>query len=298
MSLRDFALLLGVCLVWAASNVVSKVLIATFAAPPLFYAAARFAVVSLVMLPWLWPPPARIWRLAVVGLLMGGGNFALLFIGLKTATPSASVIVGQIGVPLTTLLSMIFLGEQVHWRRGVGMTLTLVGAVLVMWDPKGSFAFSTGLLFVAASAFTGSVGAVMMKHMEGVRPMQFQAWVAVSSLLPMALLSLLFEQGQGAVLATALWPFIGGVLFTALVVSVFAHTTYYGLIQRHDAGLLQPLTLMTPLFTIALGVLITHDRFDARMALGAAVTLLGVLIIAVRPNRAMPLLLLIRNRAQ
>ena len=55
---------------------------------------------------------------------------------------------------------------------------------------------------------------------------------------------------------------------------------------------------MTPLMTIGLGVLVTHDHFDARMGLGALLALVGVLIIALRRNQVMPLLLLTRNRSQ
>ncbi|HWA60828.1 MAG TPA: DMT family transporter [Caulobacteraceae bacterium] len=297
MSLRDLALLILVCAIWAASNVVSKLVISGLGAPPLFFAAARFAIVTLVTARWLLPPPGPIWRLVVVGLLMGGGTFALLFIGLQTASPSAAAIVGQLGAPLTTLLSIVFLGERIGWRRGLGIVLTLAGALVVMWDPAG-FRPSAGLLFVAASALAGSVGAVMLKQMEGVKPLQFQAWVGFSSLWPIAAASLVMEKGQMAVIADHGWLLLAGVLFTSLVVSVVAHTTYYGLIQRHEATLLQPLTLMTPLGTIALGVAITHDAFGPRMALGSAVALAGVLIIALRPNHVAPLLLALRSRAQ
>ena len=87
-------------------------------------------------------------------------------------------------------------------------------------------------------------------------------------------------------------------MFSALVVSLVAHTVYYQLIQRYEANLISALTLMTPLATIALGVAILHDPFGLRLALGSAVALTGVLIIALRGNRVMPLLLAIRNRAQ
>jgi len=297
MSVRDFALLAGVCLVWAANSVVSKVVISNFGAPPLFYAAARFAVVVAATAPWLAPAPRPLWRMIAVGLLMGGGTFALSFIGLQTTSPSAGAVVGQLGVPIATALSVAFLGEQIGWRRGLGIALTLAGAMVVMWDPKG-FAPSTGLLFVAASALTGSVGAVLMKQIEGVRPLQFQAWVGFSSLWPIAALSVATERGQGAFLAHAWAPFLLAVLFSGLVVSVVAHTAYYGLIQRYEVNLLQPLTLMSPLATIALGVVFTHDPFGPRMAVGSAVALLGVLIIALRRNHVMPLILLIRNRGQ
>jgi len=297
MSFRDFALLALVCLIWASNNIVSKFVVSTLGVPPLFYASARFLVVAVAVSPWLWPPPRPLWRLIVIALLMGGGNFAFVFMGLKTATPSASAVVGQLGVPITTLLSVAMLGERIRWRRGLGIALTFAGAMLVMWNPHG-FAVSIGLIYVLIAAALGSLGAVMMKQMPGVRPLQFQAWVGFASLWPLMALSGLFEPGQLAAGLHAGWPFVAAALFSGLVVSVAGHTLYYALIQRYEANLISPLTLMTPLATIALGVMITHDPFDLRMATGSAVALLGVLVIALRRNQVAPLLLALRTRGQ
>lgn len=297
MAVRDFALLVLICLVWAFNNIISKIVVGEWGVPPLFYAAVRFAIVMVAVAPWLLPAPRPLWRLVVVALLMGGGNFALLFMGLQTAAPSTAAVVLQLGVPMTTLLSVLMLGEKVRWRRGVGIALTLAGALIVMWNPDG-FLLSHGLILVAAAAFSGSLGAVMMKQMAGVKPLRFQAWVGFCSFWPLAALSGLAEQGQWAAVGAAGFGFWAAVVFSALVVSVLAHTGYYALIQRYEANLISPLTLMTPLATIAMGVAITNDHFDARMAFGAAVALLGVLIIALRGNQVMPLLLAVRNRAQ
>ena len=297
MSFRDFGLLVLICLVWATNNIISKIVVAQWGVPPMMYAAIRFAIVAAVTLPWLFPAPKPFWRLLIVALLMGGGNFALLFMGLKTASPSSAAIIIQLGVPITTVLSMIMLGEKVGWKRGLGMGMTLAGAVVVMWHPEG-MSMSSGLWLIVASAFAGSLGAVMMKQMEGVKPLQFQAWVGFSSIWPLGLASVVFERGDWGMAVAAGWPFIAALLFSALIVSVVGHTLYYGLIQKYEATLISPLTLLTPLLTIALGVLVTHDKFDLRMAIGAALALLGVLIIALRRNQVMPLLLLMRNRAQ
>jgi O-acetylserine/cysteine efflux transporter len=297
MSIRDFAILAMVCVVWASNNIVSKFVVGPLHVPPLFYAACRFLVVAVAVLPWLWPPPKPVWRLIVIALLMGGGNFAFVFMGLKTATPSAVAVVGQLGVPITTLLSVVMLGETIHWRRGLGIALTFAGAVLVMFDPH-RFSISLGLTYTLISAALSSLGAVMMKQMEGVKPLQFQAWVGFASLWPLAALSLIFEPGAASAALNAGWPFVAACLFSGLVVSVTGHTFYYWLIQRYEANLISPLTLMTPLATIALGVAITHDPFGPRMMLGSAVALAGVLIIALRRNQVAPLLLAIRNRAQ
>jgi O-acetylserine/cysteine efflux transporter len=297
MSLRDFGLLALVCLVWATNNIVSKYVVSHLGAPPLFYAAARFGVVALATLPWLLPMPRPRWRLIVVALLMGGGNFALIFLGLKYATPSSVAVVSQIGVPITTLLSVVMLGETIHWRRALGIALTFVGVVTVMWSSTGLNA-SAGLLYVVASAIAASFGAVMMKQIEGVKPLQFQAWVGFASFWPLALLSAGLEPGQVQMGLAAGWPFLAAVLYSGLLVSVGAHTGYYFLIGRYEANLISPLTLMTPLATIALGVAIFHDPFGVRMVVGSALALTGVLIIALRRNQVMPLLLAIRNRAQ
>src|SRR5581483_9925934 len=138
------------------------------------------------------------------------------------------------------------LGEQIRWRRILGITLTFIGAVTVMWSPDGLQA-SVGLAYVVAGAATSSLGAVMMKQIEGVKPLQFQAWVGFASFWPLLVLSFLFEPGQVQAGLSAGWPFLAAALYSGLVVSVGAHTGYYFLIGRYEANLISPLTLMTPL---------------------------------------------------
>ena len=294
MSLRDFALFVLVNLVWALNIVTSKIAVADMGVPPLFFSAMRFATIALAVAPWLLPMPRPRWRILAVGILMGGGGFALFLVGLRTASPSAVGIVGQIGVPMTTILSIVMLGERIRWRRRLGITLTFIGVMVVMWDPNG-FSASAGLLFVVASAFCGALGVIMMKQMEGVRPLRFQAWVGFSSMILLGALSAAFEENQLAAAFDGGWPFLAILLFAALFVSVFGHTVYYGLIQRYEANLVAPLTLMAPLFTIALGIAVTGDDFGLRMAVGSALALTGVLIIAVRRNAAMPRAIAIQN---
>ncbi len=284
MSLRDFLILIAICLAWALNNIVSKVVVSTWNIPPLMYGALRFAIVALATLPWLRPMPRPSWRILSVGLLMGGGTFALLFIGLKSVSPSEAAVVSQAGVPITTLLSIIMLGERVHWRRALGIALTLAGVLIVVWQP--GFAISTGMVFVLAAALCGSLGAVMMKQMDEIAPLRLQAWVGLTSFAALTVLTLLLDRADWHYVVSAGWPLIGALLYSALIVSVLAHTAYYVLIQRYEANLLAPLTLITPLATIALGIAITGDRLDTKMIVGTGIALLGVLIVALRRTGA------------
>jgi O-acetylserine/cysteine efflux transporter len=295
MALRDFLLLTFVCVVWAANNIVTKFVVSHLGVPPIFYSCVRFAVVALATAPWLLPVPRPAWRMVVVALMIGAANFTLIFIGMQTAAPSAVAVVNQIGMPITAVLAYLMLGETITLRRGIGMLLTVGGALTVMWDPRGIEA-TVGLLYVVGSALASAIGVVMLKQMDGLKPLRLQAWVGFTAIWPLAVLSALLERDQVQAAAAAGWPFLGAILYAALVVSVVAHTSYYRLVQRYDANLLSALTVMTPLATIALGVGITGDPFGLRMALGAATALTGVLVVAIRPNRLLSALAALKSR--
>ena len=62
---------------------------------------------------------------------------------------------------------------------------------------------SAGLGYVVAAAFAGSLGAVLMKQMENIAALRFQAWVGLVSLVPLAIGSWAFEHGQWTTAAAA-----------------------------------------------------------------------------------------------
>jgi drug/metabolite transporter (DMT)-like permease len=296
MALRDFALLMAMCLVWAVNNIISKYVVSGLEAPPLFYAAARFVVVALCLVPFLRPAPKPIWRLVLTAFLMGGGNFGLMFVGLKYSTPSSASVVLQLGMPATLILSMLFLGERISRQRALGIGLTFAGVLTVMWNPQG-FALSGGLLLVAAATLMSAVGVILTKKIEGLRPITFQAWVGWVSLFPMIALSAWLEPGQLQIAWRAGWPLLAAILFSALIVSLVAHTVYVTLLQKYEANLISALIVVTPLTTIVLGVTILHDPLGPRLVIGSGLAMVGVLVIALRTNQVMSMLMAIRNRS-
>ena len=295
MTWRHFGVFLLVNLAWASNTIVSKFAVSTLGMPPLFYTGARFGLVAAMLAPWLFPLPAHFLRLAVVGLLVGGFNFGLFFTGLQTADASSATIVGQIGVPLTLLLSVGILGESIGWRRGLGIILAIGGAAIVTWDPHG-FTMSFGLLMVAASAFCLALGSVLAKQMPHIGPLQFQAWVGLISFVPLAIASGIFEHAELAAAENPGWKLLAATFYSAGVGSVFGFAAYYSLLQKYEANLVVPLTLLTPLMTIGLSMIIFGDTLDLRTLLGAGLALAGVLVIVVRRGSVAPITAFLRTR--
>lgn len=294
MPARSFLLLVAICLVWAANVVVSNIVVARLGVPPLAYATMRSGMVLLCLLPWLRPLPQGLPRVMAVTFMISGGSFSLLFVGLQQATPSAAAVVNLSGAPLTVIFAILILGEKVRWRRGLGIACTFAGVLIAIASPDG-WQSSWGLAFVFASAIVGSLGSVWIKQID-LGPLRLQAWAAVGSVLVLAPLSLALESGQVAAVQAAGLPFLAALGFSALIVSLGAHTLYFGLLQRYDANLVAPLTLMTPVFTIAMGAFITGDPVGWLMLLGAGVAGLGVLVILVRPSAGIFKPLLVRPR--
>jgi O-acetylserine/cysteine efflux transporter len=225
--------------------------------------------------------------LFLIAMLIGCLNFGLLFIGLANADVSAAAVTGQLGVPISTLMSMVFLGEHIRWRRGLGIALAFAGVVVIAFDPN-SFTLSYGLMLIFFAAVLGSAGGIVMKRMPPMDALNLQAWVGLFSFAPLFAMSGLMETGQIEAYVAGGWEVWLASLFAVLGVSIFAHSAFYTLVKRHDVSLLSPLTLMTPLWGVVFGVTLLGEPFTWKLVIGGAVSLAGVFLIAIRPNSVLP----------
>jgi O-acetylserine/cysteine efflux transporter len=255
--------------------------------PPVFFAGVRLGLVGLVLAPFLFPAPRQIGLMFLIAMGMGAVQFGLLFLGLANASASAAAVIGQLGVPITTIFSMVFLGEQIGWRRGLGIVMSFAGVMIIAIDPM-NFSLSLGLIFLILSAMASSGASILMKRIEPMSAMKLQGWVGSFSVIPLMAMSFATEGGQAeAVLSGDPLVYLS-TAFAVLAVSVFGHGSFYRMIKRYDVTLISPLTLMTPVWGVALGIWLLGEPLTAKLIIGAIVALAGVGVIMVRPNRRFP----------
>jgi O-acetylserine/cysteine efflux transporter len=281
---RDLAFLVGINLIWGFNLIASKVGVGHF--PPVLFTALRFGLLGLILLPFLRWHPGRMQRLMVAAMLSGGLQFALLFIGLQLSKGVASVAIAtQLGVPFTTLMSVLFLGEVIRWRRWLGIALAFTGVAVIGFQP-GLLEHRWGLALVIASTLIGSLGIVAVKTLgESLKPLELQAWFAWSGLPLLVFLTFFLETGQAEAVRTAQWLDWGALLYTALVSSLLAHTGFYWLVSRYPVTSISPITLLSPIFGVTFGVLLFGEPLTTRILVGGALTLTGVFIIAMREKK-------------
>jgi O-acetylserine/cysteine efflux transporter len=282
---RDLGLLLLCCLAWGLNLPLTRWAVQDV--PPIFFAGLRFLGLGLILIPFLRPIPKKFGMVFLIAMCIGGVHFALLFLGLAASSAGAVAIVGQIGLPIVTVLSIVFLQEKVRWRRILGMTLAFIGVISILYTP-GTFSLELGLVFVAASAFVGAVGTILMKRIDPMPALNLQAWVGVLSFAPIFLLSAVTEHNQVQAFVSA-GPWVWGAsIFSILIVSVFGHSVYYQLLKRYDVTLLAPLTLLTPVIAVITGIIFLNEPLTPKLIIGGAITLAGVALVAMRENKSLP----------
>jgi O-acetylserine/cysteine efflux transporter len=276
--------LIAINAIWGLNIVAVKLSADRF--PPIFLTFLRFLIVGLVVWPWLRIRRGEMRWLLVAATCSGGLQFALMYSGVALSGHMSSVaIAGQLGVPFATLLSIMMLGETIHWRRWLGIAMSFAGVVLIGFSPA-VLASWYGLLLIVIAAFVGAVGLVAIKRVHELEPLELQAWLAWGSLPILLPLSLALEDGQLESLRVAGVPGWGALLYSAVLSSLVAHTAYFALIRRYPVTSVAPVTVLTPLFSVFFSVLLLGDVLDARVIVGGLLTLTGVTVIVVRERKA------------
>lgn len=287
MKPADFGLLVAICLFWALNLVITRWTVTAGDVPPLFFAAIRVTLLAAVLSPFLFPAPKQIGMMILIAMGMAGFQFGLLFLGLSTSTAGVASVMGQLGVPFTTILSIIFLGEKIGVYRTAGILLAFAGVMIIVIDP-GQFSLTIGIVYLIGAAVVGAIANILMKRIEPMPAMRLQAWIGLLSIAPLMLMSWLWESGQADAYLRLDWRVYLASVFAVLGVSIFAHGSFYRLIKQYEVTLLSPLTLMTPVMGVILGVIFLGETVTWQMLVGGVMALAGVGIIGMRRNRRFP----------
>ena len=279
MAPQHLLFMLLICTIWGFNFVAAKVGVGQI--PPLMFSGMRFALLMVMLVPFLKIAPGRMRDVLLIALFNGAIHFGLMFIGVSLAAASVVAVIVQLNVPFAAILSIIFLGEVVRWRRWAGIGMTFLGVMVVSFDPH-VFDSLPGVIFSAGAALSGAIAAVFMRRLTGVGVFQLQAWTATVTAPSLLLASLVFETGQIEAVGHADLTAWGALLFTALGASLIGHNGYYYLLQRYEVTLIAPLSLLSPILGVVFGVWVLGEPVTARIAAGAAIAFLGVGILAVR----------------
>ena len=248
LSLRHFFLALAVVAVWGSNFVVIKLALGHM--PPLLFATLRFTVVVLPAILFLPRPPVPWRNLAAYGLLIGVGQFGLLFVAINGhIAPGLASLVIQMQVFFTIGLAMLMAGETLQRIQWLALALGATGlGVIAVHTDASTTLLGLGLILLAALSWAG--GNLVSRAAGRINMVAYVVWSSLFAAPPLALLSLWFEG----------WPAMAAGLaqadtFTWLAVawqawgnSLFGYAAWGWLLSRYSAATITPMALLVPVF--------------------------------------------------
>ena len=286
LPLSHTLLAIAVMAVWGSNFVVMKEGLAHL--PPLFFAGIRFTLVAFPVVFFL-PRPDVSWRnLATYGLLIGFGQFGLIFTALNGhISPALASLVAQTQVFFTIGLALVLDDEHVQPLQWGALLLAASGLVVIALHTDAQTSI-TGLLLMLAAAFCWALGNVASRKAGRVNMLAYVAWSSLFAAPPLLLLSLLTEGTQSiaqgvheADLGT--W---GTVIWQALGNSLFGYVAWGWLLARHPAALVAPMALLVPIFGFAASSFWLGESLPVWKLAAAGLVLAGLSLNLLAPRLA------------
>jgi O-acetylserine/cysteine efflux transporter len=278
--LMHILLAIGITLIWGTNFVVIKLGLAEF--PPFLFATLRFLGSTL---PWVLfiPRPAATWRaLASVGILLGAGQFGLLFFAMRhDISPGLASLLMQSQVLFTIVLAMLLHREKIRPLQVLALALAVGGIALIGWHTLGRpDASITGLGFVLVmgGAFAWSLANQVVKGAGRVNMLAFMVWCSVFAVPPLLLLSLWADP------PAALWAAIRHASLAAWAVvawqaignTIIGFGVWNWLLTRYPATTVAPLSLLVPVFGMSAAAILLDEPLPAWKLVAAGLIIAGL----------------------
>lgn len=276
------------CLIWGLQQVAIKA-VATEVAP-LLQVALRSGVAALLV--WLfsrliardrWLPGVALRSGLVVGLLFAA-EFLFVAEGLRWTSASHMAVFLYTAPMFAALGLQLRLPDErlsrLQWL-GIGIAFTGIAITFLLpslhgGSPRSAHWLLGDLMGLCAGAAWGlttvAVRSSRLSEAPAAQTLFYQLAIASLVLLPCAWLS-----GQAQFHATPrVWASLG---FQSVIVAFASYLIWFWLLRRYLAARLGVLSFMSPLFGVAFGVLLLHERPDTAFLIGALLVLVGLLVV-------------------
>ena len=279
-------LALAVTAVWGSNFVIIK--FALVHLPPLTLALLRFTLAWFPLALFV-PRPAVPWRnLAAYGVLIGAGQFGLLFTAMRAdITPGLASLVVQAQAFFTIGMAVWLSGEKVARYQIAALLLASAGIALIALHTDAS-ATPLGLLLVLCAAASWAGGNMVARDATGVNMLHYVVWSSLFAIPPLLVFALALE-GWPAMKAGILaadaktW---GAVVWQSVGNTMFGYGVWGWLLARHSAGSVAPLSLLVPVFGLATSALVLGEPLQPWKLAAFALVMAGLAVGVLWPRFA------------
>lgn len=292
---RALAYLALICTtaLWGSNGVVSRALMDTI--PALLLAAARWAVVFLVLLPVVWPERRQIaqalrrdWKLLLALTLLGGApQTALVYAGLSASTAIHLGLLNSTIPVFIILISWGWYARRPNRLEAVGLAISLIGVFLILahGDLRSllRLQFNYGDLLMLAAVVVWAVYTLRLKD----RPQTLSLFAFVfilaliGELLTLPFAALQWLSSGGVHLGMREWL---GLLYIGAVATLVSAVLFSYGVERVGAVRAGILIHLMPVFSSLFAALFIGERLYFYHAAGFVLVAGGAILGCLKPE--------------
>jgi drug/metabolite transporter (DMT)-like permease len=275
--------LTALSLIWGYNWVVTKIALAY--AGPVTFAALRFAIAPLCLLPMMLSLGVRVLpsrRHAIVASILGAilaANFTATFIALQLGGTGRTAVLVYTMPFWVLMFARAALHERLTLLQKLAVPFALVG-LCVLIAPWSAAAQRLPSVLAIGAGMTWAASVVYIKHLQRKEPISMLVltlWqmVAAAATLALGLLTFAHE-------APVIWnaQFIAALLFTAVVATGFGWMLFYYALRRMSAGMASLGTLATPVVGVLCAWVQLGERPSPLEATGMILIAIGLSLLA------------------
>lgn len=277
MPLRDWLAAFIVITVWGVNFVAIKLGLGEI--PPLLLGALRFTFVVFPAILFV-PRPKLPWRVLVnYGVTICLAQFILLFWAINIGMPAGlASLVLQSQAFFTVFIAAIVFREGIQRHHILGMTIAVVGLVLIQRGADVGSVPLLGFMLTLLSALAWAVGNIVLKGAGKVDMVGMVVWGALIPPIPFLLLSWVVE-GPTLIASSLMNVSMVGVLsvaYLAFVATLVGYVLWGRLLERHPVSRIAPLSLLIPVVGLVCAAWMLDESLRPVQWLGGLVVLAGL----------------------
>jgi len=250
--------------------------------PPILFGALRMGIVFICLIPFckiVIPNRKYFLPLIAFSLSMGVGVNLFLYLSLNISNIMSPLVIGaQLSIPIAIILSSIFIGESINYKKWILIISSLLGIIMIGFDPKIADEIF-GFLLICAMAFFYASSQVFSRYLKEIDVKLTNACMGLIAFIILSIVSIFFEGNVVPNLRNLNIEAWLMILHAGILCSLLGHMSMFYLYKFYPVGQVLPFYSLFPVFGMLLSFFIFGEIPTLIMLIGGIIVITSVFLL-------------------